>query len=294
MSEPSKFRRVAVLGTGLIGGSFALAVKRQIPGVVVAGYDRPEELQKARSRGAIDEACADIPGAVGGAALVYIALPIVAAIRSLGEVAAAAETGALVTDACSTKAAICREAAEQFRANLGAKFLGGHPMAGREASGIENADATLLHGARYVLVGVEPGDKLPEDARVEAFVGLLEKMGAEPVWFDAETHDWAAGIVSHLPQLVSIALGRVIEDETDETGLPVSLAGGGLRDALRLAASPYSVWRDICLTNTENVRRALDRMEQAVEYLRTHLTSRELEKEFRAANEAYKALQKGQ
>lgn len=294
MSEPLKFRRVAVLGTGLIGGSFALAARREIPGVAIAGYDRPEELEKAKSRGAIDEACGDVAGAVRGADLVYIALPIVAAIRSLGEVAAAAEARALVTDACSTKAAICREAADKFRGADKAQFLGGHPMAGKEVSGVERADAELFRGARYVLVGGEPGGRLPADRRTDAFVDLLGRMGSEPVWFDAETHDWAVGMVSHLPQLVSVALGRVIEEETDETGLPVSLAGSGLRDALRLAASPYSVWRDICLTNTENVRRALDRMEQAVEYLRTHLASRELEKEFQAANEAYKSLPKGQ
>ncbi|MGB6472127.1 MAG: prephenate dehydrogenase dimerization domain-containing protein, partial [Candidatus Acidiferrales bacterium] len=112
------------------------------------------------------------------------------------------------------------------------------------------------------------------------------------VWCDADTHDWAAGVVSHLPQMVSIALARVIADETDETGLPVSLAGSGLRDALRLAASPYSVWRDICLTNTDNIARSLDRIEQAVSYLRTRLASRELEQEFHAANELYKTLHK--
>ena len=294
MSEGVKFQRVAVLGTGLLGGSFALAVKRAIPGVMVAGYDRRETLEAAKSRGAIDEGHEKIAEAVRGADLVYVALPIIATIQSLGEIAEAAAPEALVTDACSTKATVCHEAAEKFRDPGKAKFLGGHPMAGKEASGVERAAAELFRGAPYVLVGVEPGDRLPADERVEAFVGLLEKIGAEPVWFDAETHDWAVGIVSHLPQMVAIALARVVEDETDETGLPISLAGGGLRDTLRLAASPYSVWRDICLTNTENLRRALDQMQQAVEHLRTHLTNRELEAEFRGANEIYRALQKGQ
>jgi prephenate dehydrogenase len=291
MSEPVQFQRVAVLGTGLIGGSFALAVKKANPGVVVAGFDRAENLGKAKKCGAIDEGCAEIASAVRGADLIYVALPIVAAMESLAEIAAHAPKSALVTDACSTKAAICRMAAEEFRA-AGPLFLGGHPMAGREASGIESANAELFRGARYVLIGREA--EAHADAREREFVALLEKMGAVPVWCDEDTHDWAVGIVSHLPQLASIALARVIEDETDETGLPVSLAGNGLRDALRLAASPYSVWRDICLTNTENVRRALDRMEQALEFLRTNLASRELEAEFRAANEVYKALQKGQ
>jgi len=290
MSEPGAFRRIAVLGVGLIGGSFALAARREIPGTVIAGFDRAEILATAKARGAIDEICADVATAVRSADLVYIALPVVAAMESLAQIAANVPKGALVTDACSTKAAICRTAAETFRDAAGPLFLGGHPMAGKESQGIGQADANLLFGAQYALVGREP----ESDARVCGFVALLEKIGAQPVWCDADTHDWAVGIVSHLPQLVSIALARVVEDETDETGLPVSLAGSGLRDALRLAASPYSVWRDICLTNTENVRRALDRMEQALEYLRTHLASRELEAEFRAANELYKSLQKGQ
>ena len=125
-----------------------------------------------------------------------------------------------------------------------------------------------------------------------AFAELLEAIAARLVWTDPETHDWAVGIVSHLPQVLSVALAGVVQDETDETGLPLSLAGHGLQDTLRLAGSPYSVWRDILLTNTENVSRALDRMAQAIDYLRTQLASKELEQEFRTANEVYESLRK--
>jgi prephenate dehydrogenase len=120
----------------------------------------------------------------------------------------------------------------------------------------------------------------------------MTAIGAQPVWCDAETHDWAVAIVSHLPQLVAVALARVVQDETDETGLPVALAGGGLQDTLRLAGSPYGVWRDILLTNKDNISRALDRLEQALDHLRTRLASKELEQEFQAANELYKILRK--
>lgn len=107
---------------------------------------------------------------------------------------------------------------------------------------------------------------------------------------DAETHDWAMAVVSHMPQVVSIALARVVADETDETGLPASLAGSGLRDMLRIAGSQYEMWRDICLTNSENISRSLDRTAQAIDFLRTHLKSWELAEEFRAANDVYKSL----
>ena len=159
-------------------------------------------------------------------------------------------------------------------------------MAGQESSGVENAGGDLFRGSPYALIGTED----ESDPRVAAFARVLRAMGANPVWCDAETHDWAVGIVSHLPQLLSVALARVVSDETDETRLPVSLAGRGLRDSLRLAGSSYDIWRDVCLTNTQNIARALDRLGQAVEHLRTHLTSRELQAEFAGANELYKIL----
>ena len=118
----------------------------------------------------------------------------------------------------------------------------------------------------------------------------MHTIGAEPVWCDAETHDWAVGVVSHLPQMLAVALAQVIRDETDETGMPLALAGSGLKDSLRLAGSPYGVWRDVALTNRENISRALDRLTQAIDHLRTNLGSKELGEEFDAANELYKRL----
>lgn len=282
------FSRVAILGTGLIGGSFGLAQRKHFPNISIVGFDREETLQAALARGAVQETANNLAAAVRSADLVYVALPIGATIEALPAIAAAAKDGALVTDAGSTKTIICR-AAKTFFAG-GARFLGGHPMAGRETSGIARADAGLFSGARYALVGSEDDP----DPRVQGFASLVRTLGAEPVWCDAETHDWAVGIVSHLPQLLAVALARVVQDETDETGLPLSLSGPGLQDMLRLAGSPYGLWRDVAHTNTENIARALDRLEQAVEYLRTQLTSKELEQEFLVANDLYKQLKKAE
>jgi prephenate dehydrogenase len=161
-------------------------------------------------------------------------------------------------------------------------------MAGKEHSGIENATADLFQGAPYALIATEADS----DARVEAFANLLDAIGAQPIHTDPETHDWAVSIVSHLPQLMSVALARVVQDETDETGLPLSLSGPGLQDTLRLAGSPYAIWRDILLTNSANISRALDRLSQAIDYLRTQLTSKEIQQEFDAANALYQLLRK--
>jgi prephenate dehydrogenase len=278
------FQRVAILGVGLMGGSFALGVRRAFPETIIAGWDFQGALLEAARHGAVHEGCRDLPDALPGADLIYIALPLGVALEQLPMVARHADPSALVTDACSTKAVVCSAAARHF--HTGARFLGGHPLAGKEHKGVQHADAEIFRGAKYVLTARESDG----DERVQQFAELLRAIGAEPVWMDAETHDWAVSIISHLPQLVSLALAGVIRDETDETGLPLALAGPGLRDSLRLAGSPYSMWRDVCLTNTENIGHALDRLAQAIDHLRLNLRSKELQEQFEAANEIYKAL----
>lgn len=282
------FRRVAIIGTGLIGGSFGLALRRHFPAVSVVGFDREDVLRRAVTRGAVQEAAPQIEDALRGADLVYMALPVGATIGFVHSIGRSIYPKALVTDAASTKEAICRSA--RYMISGPARFLGGHPMAGKETSGIENANAEIFVGAPYALIGSES----ETDERVVNFVNVLLQLGAKPVWCDAETHDWAVSIVSHLPQLVATALAGVVADETDETGLPLSLAGKGLQDMLRLAGSPYGMWRDILLTNRENITHALDRLAQAVEHLRANLSTKELEEEFRAANQTFKLLQENQ
>ena len=277
---------MAIVGTGLIGGSFALALRENFPNIRVSGFDRPDVASRALARGAVHEVSVDLASAVREADLIYIALPIGGILEFLAPIAAQANPKALVTDAGSTKTFICREGAKVFKS--GARFLGGHPIAGKEISGIEHADENLFRASQYVLAASEND----ADPRVEAFADILDAFGAAPVWCDAETHDWAVGVVSHLPQLLAVALANVIRDETDETGLPLSLAGPGARDMLRLAGSPFPVWRDIAHSNAPNISRALDRLAQTIDHLRMNLRSKELEQEFRAANEVYKSLQK--
>lgn len=287
MASDFVFQRAAILGTGLIGGSFALALREHSPQTRITGFDREPALREALQRRAIDDSSNDLAAAVSGADLVYIALPISATIELLPEISRHADAHALVTDACSTKRAVCRVAAQHFKSG-GALFMGGHPMAGRETSGIESADARLFADSPYILVS-ESGEPAA-DERVAAFIELIRKFGACDSWLDAETHDWAVGIISHLPQMAAIALANVIAEEDDDPPILPALTGRGARDALRLAGSPYAMWRDIALTNSDNLSRALDRLAQAIEQLRVQLTSRELEKLFAAANRMQKSL----
>jgi prephenate dehydrogenase len=297
--------RVTILGTGLIGGSFALALRKYTIDLHISGWDRADVLHNAQQRNAIDEAfTGDLAPALRSADLIFIALPIGATLDLLPEIARHAPAHALVTDACSTKLRLVQAATELFPAEKGPLFLGGHPMAGRELSGMANATADLFRDNTYALIGNNNSShanesatqsnpastKSERDPRINAFVKILEKIGARPLWLGAQQHDYAVGLASHLPQLAAVALGAFLYDRLDENGLPITLAGPGLRDSLRLAGSPYSVWRDIVLTNREVLSASLDLFARRLDDLRDKLASRELESDFDAANELYKLL----
>jgi prephenate dehydrogenase len=291
-------RRVTILGTGLIGGSFAMALKKNLAGIHVSGWDRPETIGEATVRHAFDETFSgNLARALAKSDLIYIALPIGVTLDLLPEIARYAPRNALVTDACSTKLRLTEEAAQHFpgapcEGTSNAIFLGGHPMAGKELSGIAAADAELFRNHAYALIA--EGDTIASPAasepRIAAFVKILEKIGARPLWIGARQHDYAVGLASHLPQLAAVALASFLYDRLDENGLPITLAGPGLRDSLRLAGSPYSTWRDIVLTNKELLLASLDLFARKLDELREKLGSRDLETDFDAANELYKLL----
>ena len=288
MPSAHLINRVTILGTGLIGGSFALALRKYTTDLHITGWDRPEVVREAQSSGAIDAALsAELAPALENADLVYIALPIGATLDLLPEVIRLAAPNALITDACSTKVRIIESAVDHFPEDSTKLFLGGHPMAGRELAGIAHADADLFRNNTYALIGASSDQN---DPRISAFVKILEKIGARPLWLGVQQHDYAVGLASHLPQLAAVALASFLYDHLDENGLPITLAGPGLRDSLRLAGSPYSTWRDIVLTNKEVLSAALDLFSRRLDDLRERLASRDLEADFDAANELYKLL----
>ncbi|MDQ1406515.1 MAG: prephenate dehydrogenase [Acidobacteriaceae bacterium] len=317
MSPTHLINRVSILGTGLIGGSFALALRKYTEGIHITAWDRRDTVARAKDLGAADEIFSgELKPAIENADLIYVALPISTTLDILPEIARHSPQHALVTDACSTKVRIVRAAEELFSGSGEKLFLGGHPMAGKELSGIANADANLFRGTTYALVGesssnaddeavrhsspeadplTSPARSMPtgtikEDPRVVAFLKIIAKIGARPLWLGAQQHDYAVGLASHLPQLAAVALASFLYDHLDENGLPIALAGPGLRDTLRLAGSPYSTWRDIVLTNREVLSAGLDLFARRLDELRDKLASRELEADFDAANELYKLL----
>ena len=231
------FHRITILGLGLIGGSWGMALKQHGVAARRIGCDKPEVVERAVAAGFVDEGFADPLTAVRGADLVIIAAPVGAILDLLPQIKGAVPPRALITDVGSTKRLICLRAREIFGDEP--LFLGGHPLAGKERSGIEHASATLFENARYVMTPLLPNHL--GDARVQGFSALLEAIGAKPFVTEASTHDRAAAFLSHLPQLVSSGLASMISEQGVEEFLPLDLAATGFRDVTRLAESPYGV-----------------------------------------------------
>lgn len=262
-----------------MGGSWGLALKQRGLSARRVGCDRPEVLERALALGVVDEGSADAAAAVREADLVILATPVGVILTLLPQLKPSLSPRALITDVGSTKRLVCQRARELFGDEP--LFLGGHPLAGKEHSGLEHAQATLFENARYVLTPLSP-DHL-EDERVKAFSSLVEAVGARPFVTEASVHDRAVAFLSHLPQLVSSGLASMVAEEAAEDFLPIELAASGFRDVTRLAESPYALWRDICLTNIENIQSALEALIEKLEQMKLHLSDRELEREFRQA-----------
>lgn len=274
MDSP-KWERVTIVGCGLIGASFALAIRRAGACRRVTGWDAsPAILDEALARGIIDEVDSSFAGGGGESSsdLIYLALPVGEIIRFLRESGSRVRAGALVTDAGSTKAEICDAA----RACLpeGRHFVGGHPVAGSHLAGIAHARADLFEAAPYVLVAVkasEDGSKGEhESLPVAALEATLKLVGARVVWTTAAEHDRAMAFVSHLPQIMSSVLAATVNERADAAAL-LNLSGAGYRDMTRLAASSWGVWRDILQTNSAPMVAALDALTDKLNAVRDEL-----------------------
>jgi prephenate dehydrogenase len=241
---------VALLGTGLIGGSIGLALTKA--GVDVRGYDADAAVAaRAQELGALRSVAASVDEAVTGADVVIVAVPVG---RVAGLVVDALDAGATaVTDVGSVKVAVL-DAVRAARPELAARFVGGHPMAGSEQDGLDGADADLFAGATWVLTPVDDTD-LEAHAAVR---GIVSRLGAEVVEIPPAQHDALVAVVSHVPQLAATTLMNVAAAGADEHQLLLRLAAGGFRDMTRIAAGHPGIWPDICVANRDAILAALD------------------------------------
>jgi len=278
------FQRVAVIGVGLIGGSFSLALKEKKLCAQVVGVGRSSANMKlALERGLIDSIETDVAAAVRGADLVLIATPVAQFAGGIQAVEKPLKPGAVASDAGSTK----RDVVATARAGLGAKisqFIPAHPIAGAEHSGAAAANAELFRGRRLVLTPLDENNR--QD--VETVAGLWSAIGARVSRMTPEAHDQVFAAVSHLPHLLAYALVHDVSKRPDSAQL-FSYAAGGFRDFTRIASSHPEMWRDICVANRDRLLHELHLYEKKLKEISQMLESSDaaaLEKLFAEARAA--------
>lgn len=283
-NQPPLPRRVTIIGVGLIGGSFALAMRRAVPDICLTGVDRDEiNLATARHLGVLDQVGQDVVSAVKDAELVLLAVPVRQLATVLTQISTNLPAGAVITDVGSTKGSVIEVAQATLGASV-ARFVPGHPIAGAEQSGVRAARVDLFQGCSVVLT---PTSRCEEQAR-----GIVqqcwEACGARVELMAAHNHDAIFGVVSHLPHLLSFALVYDIATRVDAPTF-FRFAAGGFRDFTRIAASSPEMWRDISLSNRNVLLMEIQRYQAQLDQL-TQLLQQEdesgLESFFKVARQA--------
>ena len=283
------FNQLGVIGCGLMGGSFALALKRA--GLVrrVVGYSKsPSTTERARQLGVIDVVAPSALLAVSGSDIVLIAVPVSATEATFKAIRHLVEPGALIMDVGSAKRDVVDAARRVLKERIGS-FVPAHPIAGKEASGITHADATLYNGRQVILT------PLPQTAPelVQKATDTWAAVGAQVLRMTPENHDAAFGAVSHLPHMIAFAYFNSVARQPAGKDY-LSLAGPGFRDFTRIAASDVEVWRDVLLSNREEVLKQAQRFRHTLDAMELAMKSgnaEALEDMIRSASEARGAWQ---
>jgi prephenate dehydrogenase len=282
-------RRVLIVGTGLIGGSIGLALRAAgFDGEIAGTGPTAATLETARALGAIDSWCArdEAESIAATCDVIVLCGPVLSILDWMQRLAPLLGEHQLLTDVGSTKVQIAELAARLYNQPGRARFLPGHPMAGKESGGAALAEATLFHDAMWLFTPQDGGVLSVFEEEWRVWVG---KFGARVMDLDATRHDEICAWVSHLPQMLSTALAALLEEtfanDASRRDEIAAIGGRALRETTRLGASPYSMWRDIARSNTEPIAATLHALEQRLAHVRENLRTPELKEEFRLANE---------
>lgn len=260
------FDSVCIVGVGLIGGSFGMAMRERGLARHVSGVVRREATAiEAKARGAVDVATTDLAEAARDADLVFMAPPVGQMNALCRQLAPVVRADAIVTDAGSTKAAFVDDCSRAFSQK--AYFIGGHPMAGSEKTGVEAAQSTLFEGATWILTPTAGTPPLIVNTLVE----MVEALGATPLLLDAQIHDELLAVTSHLPHITAAALVHLFARASQRSDVTQQLIAGGWRDATRVASGSAEMWRDICLANAPAISDGLDDLLEELHSLRVLL-----------------------
>lgn len=260
------FRRVTIIGVGLIGGSLAMVMKKKgLADEIIGAGRRRGNLQKAKKLGVIDGYSLDLQKAAKGADLVVLTAPVGSFEKIAEEIRPALGDGTVVTDVGSVKGRLVGSLERIIPYRV--RYVGAHPIAGREKSGIEAASADLFKGTRCILTPT----KRTEPGALRMIRALWEKAGAKTISMDPYRHDMIFGAVSHLPHVIAYCLVNTVLD-LEEEGQIIKYSAGGFKDFTRVAASHPEMWRDICLLNRDNLidmvkrfQKTLDNIREAIE-----------------------------
>jgi prephenate dehydrogenase len=277
------FGKMTIIGVGLLGASLAKACKERDLVEEVVGYGRNREnLEKARALKIIDHCPADLAEAVKDADLIVLCTPVTTIIPLIQNMIASIRPGALITDVGSVKEPIVKEAEKLVP--KGVFFVGSHPIAGGENSGLEASTANLYQGAKCI---VTPTDKTNNSA-LEKISALWQAVGMQIINLSAEEHDFVFGAVSHLPHIVVYALMNTLGSlRTQDNREVTAFSGAGLKDITRIASSDPVMWRDICLSNRNHSLDLIDRFQNKLDEIRSTIEKGDgqaLKEEFIAAN----------
>lgn len=277
------FGKMTIIGVGLLGASLAKACKERDLVEEIVGYGRNREnLEKARALKIIDHCPADLAEAVKDADLIVLCTPVTTIIPLIQNMIARIQPGALITDVGSVKEPIVKEAEKLVP--KGVFFVGSHPIAGGENSGLEASTANLYQGAKCI---VTPTDKTNNSA-LEKISALWQAVGMQIINLSAEEHDFVFGAVSHLPHIVVYALMNTLGSlRTQDNREVTAFSGAGLKDITRIASSDPVMWRDICLSNRNHSLDLIDRFQNKLDEIRSTIEKGDgqaLKEEFIAAN----------
>ena len=257
--------QITIVGVGLQGGSLGMAIRKAGAASRVVGVDLdPGTLHRACERGAIDEGFLNIDEGIYEAEIVILATPVRSILRILPELVTKISPDTILFDLGSTKKAIISTVAELAGP---VRYIGGHPMAGTEHTGIDHGDDQLFNNATFALVPSNPTD----EKAIEALSGLVHKIGARPIIISAENHDRIVSMTSHLPYLLAVVLSLAVEKMANRENKTWEFAASGFRDTTRLAGANVRMMTDICLTNKEPILSGVEEIKILLDTLAEHI-----------------------
>ena len=288
MNEEIDFKKITIIGVGLIGGSLGLALKEKELNFKIVGVDKQEVIKKAIARGAIDEGTVNLEEGIEEADVVIIATPVKTILDLLPKINPFLKKGCLVTDTGSTKVKIIEKANQILPQDV--HFIGGHPMAGSEKYGIDSADSHLFQEKTYILTLTNKSNLVA----IEKIFLIIRMIDAKRLILDPLDHDRIVGAVSHLPQIMAVSLINMINILTQEENNNnyFKAIGGGFKDMTRIALSPYKIWEDICDTNKETILEMIQKFKQYLNLIEDKLNNDPdgLKEEFQKASQLRKTI----